>query len=386
MNSEKTPLKIDIIVGGRFHADRMALALLQAGHDVRLITPFPKNRFPELPPEKITSLIWPEIFYRALRPWGLEEFSDQKKMVWFGKQASHHLRKDADGVIAWSSFALESFQNTKATKILIRDSAHIEFQMDILREEYSRYGVKFVEKAVAVSREKEEYQLCDHLVLLSEFAKKTFIDKGFDAQKIAKLSLGADLSLFQPDSHPFQKPLKVLYFGTLSLQKGVQYLLKAFERMPRAVATLDLVGSISPEFKKCLKNSPVELHPAMKHDALSQFIRTFDVFVFPTLHDGFGQTLLQAMASGVIPVVTENCGASEIIEKGKNGAVIPIRSAETIYDTLRSLAQDKSLLENLKSGVRTGISGYSWENYGESVCELVERLVGGVKLKSLARR
>lgn len=363
---------IDIIVGGRFHSDRLTLALLKEGHDVQLITPFPKNRFNAIPPKNISSLLLPEILYRLLRKIASENLADETKMAFFGKGASRKVRKNADLVIGWSSFSLEAFQNTKAKKVLIRDSSHIETQMEILKDEYQKRGRNFTEKHTGVQRELEEYRLCDSLIVLSEFAKNSFLSHGILENKIHKLTLGTDLSLFTPDSHSTKLPLKVVYFGALSFIKGVPYLIDAFKRISPSLATLELIGPLTGEIKTDDLPPHIHYHPPLKHPELAKKLREFDVFVFPTLEDGFGQTLLQAMASGLVPVVTENCGAGEIIEKGKNGVKIPIASSESIYEAIQKLGRDLSLFQSLKKEVTKKIAGFTWENYDLQIKQIIE--------------
>lgn len=353
----------------------MASALIDAGHDVRLLTSLPKSRFPGLRPEAITSLIFPEIFYRAVRKVGAERFADETKMRWFGWQVAKRIRPDVDIVVAWSSFALESFRATKAKKVLVRDSAHISYQMAVLKEEFASYGLPFEEEPLAKVRELAEYQVSDHLLVLSEFARRTFLDRGFPQGKISKVTLGTDLAKFRPDGHAHQKPLRVVYFGAMSLQKGVQYLLQAFANVPPERAVLQLVGAFAPEFRAILKGFPgVRVHPPMNHDDLSEFVRKQDVFVFPTLHDGFGLTLLQAMSSGLVPIVSHNCGAAELVRDGENGFVIPIRSVGSISDGIARLASDPQLLAQMRSNAVSSVARYDWDAYSDQICQFVRAI------------
>lgn len=364
---------IDIIVGGRFHSEKLFEALNNAGHNTRLITPFPKRKFPSLPQDKIVSLLLPEILYRLLRKVISENVADELKMELFGKKAAKAIRANADLIIGWSSFSLEAFKKANAKKILIRDSSHILTQMEILKKEYGVRKKEFQQKAKGVQRELEEYKLADKVIVLSEFAKKSFLSHGFPEEKLEKLTLGTDLSLFKPDNHETTLPLKVVYFGTLSYIKGIPYLLEAFKKIPASLAQLELIGALTPEIQKSDIPDGVKYHAPVKHPELAAILRTKDIFVFPTLEDGFGQTLLQAMASGVIPIVTENCGAGEILTKGKNGGVIPIASSESIYEAVRRLANDLPLLQRMKKEIGSAVSSLTWQHYAAQASEIVNK-------------
>lgn len=364
---------IDIIVGGRFHSEKLFHALSAKGHDVNLITPFPKSKFPHLNPKNIKSVLLPELLYRLLRKTISENFADELKMSLFGKEAANAVRSEADIVIGWSSFSLEAFEKSKAKKLLIRDSSHIQTQMEILKKEYALRGKIFHEKKKGVERELKEYALCDKLIVLSEFAKNSFLQHGYPENKIEKLTLGTDLSLFKPDNHVSKLPLRVVYFGTLSYIKGLPYLLEAFKKIPASQATLELIGPFTPEISASDIPQNVKYFAPMKHPELAKQLCTYDIFVFPTLEDGFGQTLLQAMASGLLPITTENCGAAEILEKGKNGVILPIASSESIYEAIKRLATDMNLFTQMKTNVTSAISSHTWENYSLQVIEIVNK-------------
>src|SRR4051812_31865740 len=106
------PLRIEIAVGGRFHADHMTQSLVAAGHDVRLLTSLPASRFPAIARERITSFLIPEIVFRLAIKAGLPLWGERFKVNQFAQQVARYRRhrQPVDIFLSWSSFALESFQ------------------------------------------------------------------------------------------------------------------------------------------------------------------------------------------------------------------------------------------------------------------------------------
>lgn len=369
------PLKIAIGVGGRFHADRMASALLELGQDPSVYTSFPASKFPNIPSHKIVSTIYPEILFRLLRSVGGNQTASDLKMKQFGKALAKKVSRDAyDVFLGWSSFSKEVLQKKLTPRqILMRDSSHISFQMDLLEEEYKSLGLQFSRDRVAETRELEEYELADEIFVLSQFALKSFRDRGIPASKLKVLRLGVDTSLFFSDEKKAEspkKPLKVIYFGAVSLRKGVHYFLEASKKFQPKEVTFHCVGDVDSQLKKRVsQTTEVLFYPAMSQKKLANFIREMDVFVFPTLEDGFGQTLIQAMASGLVPIFTPNSGASELVSP-EQGIQIPIRSSEALAQAIHELLhQPEKRIEMGRKAIQRA-QEIHWGVYRDRLSEL----------------
>src|SRR5439155_23337153 len=123
--------------------------------------------------------------------------------------------------------------------------------------------------------------------------------------------LGIDKSVFHPIRrlHDGKTPLRILYVGSLSVRKGVQYLLAAMRELPPEVAELKLVGVMHDEFASVWKRmaAPLQSRIAWKGDVsrvdLPEIYRASDVMVLPSLCDSFGQVVLESLACGT-PVIT----------------------------------------------------------------------------------
>lgn len=372
--------KIFIGVGGRFHADRMFASLSGSGFDVSLFTTLPKSRFPDIAPGKVHSFIFPEILYRTSIYLKKDVAGSVLKMKqfgsWFASQCSKGTTPDV--LVSWSSFGLEAFRAHSAPmQIVVRDSAHISEQVRILKSEYEKRGVIFPNHSEIEEREIEEYETADRILVLSQMAKSSFVARGISAKKIQVISLGADLSRFSaPERKSNSLPLRVLYFGALSFQKGLPYLLDAFREISPQKAKLTCIGGVSSEMDKVLpKYSKVEFLPPMPQDQLSQRIRDYDVFVFPTLHDGYGMVLPQAMASGLVPVVSSMAGASELVTDGKNGFIIPPQDTSAILQKIIYLSENPNVVNQFRVNVGEDLSKLSWSKYNQQISNWIRSLV-----------
>jgi starch synthase len=372
-------LKIQIGVGGRFHADRLAKAFLDAGHHVSLLTSYPANRFVIVPSTNIQSHLISELLYRGCRKLGIERAGEQAKMITFGRWLDRRLAQEpADVSFIWSSFARESFAHGHGGhRILVRDSTHIVHQCAVLSEESAKFGIIYHPDVTCVNRELEEYEKADTIAVLSHFAKKTFVDRGIAAKKIRVFSLGVDTSTFQaPPREAITGPLEILYFGTISIRKGVQYLLEATKDLPHVRVTL--VGPIEDSFRSILgRYSHYQYLGPQTHAGLAAIARTKHLYVFPSLEDGFPNTLIQAMASGLVPITTAQCGPAEWIEDGTHGFLIPPADADALRDRLAAIAAQPAQLLPMGEAAAALARRNSWTTYANQFQNLLHELFDG---------
>ncbi len=367
-------LRLQIIVGGRFHSDEMACALHQMGHRVVVSTTFPRSKFGRLEIHQVEPHIIPEVIFRGMGLLGMGDTGDLIKMKMLGA-ISRRKMLHLDGIIAWSSFGLEAFRKTPdAFRILVRDSTHIEFQTEILQKEYKRLGMRLSPRKAIVARELEEYQLADQIIVLSEFAKKTFLDKGFAPEKIKVIRLGVDTTRFIPASdYSPSRPLKLIYFGTIGPRKGVDYLLRATANFSPNDLTVHLVGPVERGYKKILSRfTHAKAHGVLSQGHLADFVRRMHLFVMPSLEDGFGQTVIQAMGSGLPCITTSSCGASELIRDRVNGFVVPPNSVQAIGEKIQHFVDDPQLLLAMrKEAIQTALD-CSWTSYKDQLAAIID--------------
>ncbi len=364
-------LSIDIGVGGRYHADRLADSL-SISHSVHLWTSLPRSRFRNVPRQRVHSILWPEILYRTAKILGLENQGDLIKISAFSKGLAKRLNRSGarDLFLGWSSFSLETLRlNRYRHTAVFRDSCHIRSQIELLEREYDKFALRFPNRNWVIEREEEEYERADTLFVLSNLARQSFIERGVSPEKVRVIRLGVDTSRFSlSERKPPALPLKVVYFGSLSIRKGFHYLLDAVSALGRDQIEFTAIGDIETEFpKKKLAQTPFRHIPALPQSKLAERLSEFDLFVMPTLEDGFGQTLCQAMAAGLVPITTSACGAAELVDPGIDGFIIAPGSAGSLIDALKGLCKSPSTLTEMRKNLLASRQNLSWGRYEDDL-------------------
>jgi len=223
-------------------------------------------------------------------------------------------------------------------------------------------------------RKDDELRLATRLIVASRFTKQTLTESPCTA-KIDIVPYGAP----SPISSEIAKPsgrLKVLFAGSLGQRKGLSYLLKAVEILKSNVE-LTLLGRKGAAGCEPLESAIRKYRwlPTLNHAAVLREMRDHDVLVLPSLFEGFGLVILEAMAQGTPVITTDHTAGPDIIEIGTDGFIVPIRSAEAIAEKLELLARDREQLISMKLAARRNAQSRGWEGYRQRLVEVAQEVM-----------
>jgi len=264
-----------------------------------------------------------------------------------------------------------------------RGSSHIVYQDRIMREEGERMGVP-VEPidAVAIESELAEYSACDRIFVASSFARRTFIEAGIAPDKLWSLPYGTSLEHWGPIPVAADGKFRVVYAGSLSLRKGVGDLLAAFERAALPNSEVVLIGGRSAESDRLLK--PYRQVPntiitgQLPQPKMREWFARSSVFVLPSIEDGFGLVIMEAQACGLPVIATVNTGGPDVIDDGRNGFVVPIRSPDAIAEKLAFLYANPDQLRAMREeSLLTAKNSRGWDAFAQGMLELYGELRNG---------
>ena len=376
--------KITISTYGKFDLFRWAEGFEKRGLLYRVLTDFYSPKIPflewrrkdneKIPKEKVKLFFLARIFDIAARRF-IKDFSYYEQ-VFFDAWASKHI-KGSDIVITRSMCALKTMKAAKrigAKTVMYRGSSHIEFQKEEREREYRKLGLvpRTANSDKKIRRELKEYELCDALFTPSSFAARTYAERGVPEDKIIHFPLSAaeDLVISSAGISDNNKngPLEVLYVGSLSIMKGALYLLEAMEKIKKESnedIKLTIVGPIDPEIKTFLGkyDGIFEYAGPVRHHLLGDYYRKSSVFVFPTLDDGFGQVMFEAMSHGLPVIATTHSGGPDIIKEGINGFVVPPCDSEAIARKLLHCARDRDLVGQMSVQAAETVKEYSVDKF-----------------------
>jgi len=267
-------------------------------------------------------------------------------------------------------------------KLIDKLSAHVEIERSISKKEFKYRNINlplnevFSANKFEHDRELEEYKIADRIIVQSNFAYKSFIDMGFDKNKIKIIKgFGYDSKNFYPLDYKFNNFFNIIYVGRITLNKGVAYLIEAFEKIQIPNKKLKLYGIMSLDFKEYLKsiklNDNIEILNPVKHKDLKYIYSSSEVLVQPSLFDGWSMVVTEALACGCPVVTTSNTGASDVIINGINGYVCPVMNSEALANNLKEIYFNKLYLK--RNFISKSVEKYKdWDLYCYNYKELIE--------------
>ncbi|MBE3557387.1 MAG: glycosyltransferase family 4 protein [Firmicutes bacterium] len=225
-----------------------------------------------------------------------------------------------------------------------------------------------------VDRVEHELELADLVLVPSNFVAKQLRAHHVASEKIAVLPYGVDLHAFHPDDlRTFErKTVECLFVGQISHRKGIRVLIEAALRSQGMPVRFHLIGPVVSS--KLLQNLPDNIfyEGTRLPGSVAETMRKADLFVLPSFEDAYALVVLEAMASGLPLITTDHNGASELLENGHDGLIVPAGDVNALAKAIYDLVEKSELRSKLGNAARKKVEGtYSWEHYGKSVLQAI---------------
>jgi glycosyltransferase involved in cell wall biosynthesis len=374
------------------------------------------NRFhPGLPPEKVTAFNF-ATFRRLLneRLHGREQSMAERYNQFdaIGREFAENVNLDLDrrgfapagaAGFLFSTGALETAQYLRKHKVPVvvdqLDPARLDETM--VRAEMEKWpGWQELPGEVPESyyqRLAEEWRLADVILVNSNWSKKNLLQEGMDARKIIVVPL-----CYEPELGPTASkaveieskqtspvstssglssirdkdyPLTVLWIGQIILRKGIQYLFESARELQSTNIRFIVAGRIGIS-QLGLDAAPknVSILGTIPRAQVIDLFRRADVFVLPTVSEGFALTQLEAMSFGLPIITTPNCG--EVVTPGIDGIIIPAGDSHSLTEAILSLDRDRELLRTMSDKARAKPleRRFTLEGYADAVETAVRSL------------
>ena len=208
--------------------------------------------------------------------------------------------------------------------------------------------------------------------------------KGLDLKKIQLYPRGIDVERFNPVKRngifktrfPLPEGTRLLYVGRVSKEKNLHLLAEAFRRMVANGERVQLIvvgdGPYLKEMQAAMKGLPCCFTGYLSGESLAAVYASADLFVFPSTTDTFGNVVLEAQASGLPVVVSDQGGPCENIIDGKTGLVCRADDLESLMAAMRTLVGDRQRRLEMGAEARKYVEARSFENAFLQLWELYQ--------------
>lgn len=274
--------------------------------------------------------------------------------------------------------SLKKARKLKAVTVLERACPHIDFQNELLnQEEYFLSGNKKAIKTNEVyERMKREYEMADYIIVPSKYSYNSFIERGFSPSKIIIVPLCNEKLAVPSESSKIGGKFTVLCVGGNFYRKGIFYLLKAWNELNLKNAELIIKGEIPKEFSSFAENKNIKVITShISNEEIISLYQQASIFALPSVDDGFGMVVAEAMAAKLPVIITKNVGIADGIRDGKEGFVVPIRNPESLKEKIKFFYDYPQKIAEMGEAAFVCSKKYTPEEYGKRMINVYENIL-----------
>lgn len=312
-------------------------------------------------------------FYDLLNAYILKKFNR--------KLAKYIMKNNTDAVILYDTLCAECIsilrENNCKSKIIIDMSAPNFSYMDHFFSEnvkkYPKYSLmlknemksqKYLNRLAA---SKYEIDNADYFLVASQFSKKSLIYSGINENTIFLCKYGINMDYSNLDKQKNNK-VRIIFIGDVNQKKGIIDFVKIARVLTNNDFEFNIVGKYDEDDQIYTSNKDLcNFYGYVTHDEVLNICENMDIIIFPSLSDGFGLSVIEAMSKKVVPIVSTNAGVSDIVNNGVNGFTFNIGDIENVVARCRYLKNDFSALRNMQNEAFECVSNMKWTDYYKQI-------------------
>ena len=277
-------------------------------------------------------------------------------------------------LIAYSYYADAAFRKLEGAglpRVLFQVHPNGKYLRELFQKEIEKVPeakaslMEETEMSPLFAHNDETFARADAVICASSFTRHSLVAAGSTAPAHV-VGYGVDLDLFSARTvAPAAKPLTVGFVGALSQRKGARYLLGALAALPKGAAKLVLYtrASVDRDLLRGFESVDVEIRGGLSDAQLAADLKQCDLVALPSIAEGFGLVILEAMACGVPVLCTTSTGGADFISHRQNGLLIEPGSTAAIEQELVWALTHRDELFQLGQAARREAERHTWAEY-----------------------
>ena len=257
------------------------------------------------------------------------------------------------------------------------------FQVEIQRQPEFAASLKWEQELGApqdhFDRLCSESQLANGWVVASSFTAATLAENGVPRNQIHVVPYGVDFTQFPCRTSPPPKaaPFRIMWVGSMSQRKGLSYFLDAVAALPQEQLEVLICGYFDVDVGAIRERGirSIRVLKGLPTAALTAELRAADLFVLPSLAEGFGHAIIEALASGVPVLTTASTCAPDVMLDGQHGFIVPIRDSHALVERISWGRAHRSELYQVGLAAATHVRQFTWERFRKGIVTAYQKMV-----------
>lgn len=230
------------------------------------------------------------------------------------------------------------------------------------------------DSSAKLERKTQELELADVVICPSNFVYSSLPEIVRQAKKCVIAEFGSpEISAVKQHPRNPRSPLRVLFAGSMSQRKGLADLFAAMKLLKRSDVELVVMGTPLMPLEFYRSHFPDFIYePTRPHQQVLELMHSCDVLVLPSIVEGRALVQQEAMSCGLPLIVTANAGGEDLIEAGKTGFLVPIRSPAAIAENLSWMADHRDEVDQMGKLAQQKAQEKTWQRYGQVILEAIQ--------------
>ncbi len=303
-----------------------------------------------------------------------------------GRAAGRLANRRNAGLLSYSYYGYDAFTEYRGGGMLFQLHPHPASMRRLLREELAAHPdcASSLEQEWELALPEEEFQhlvsettMARSFLAASSFTRSTLVEHGTPQEAVHVVPYGVDCSRFRPD--PEQQAqrggrLRLLFVGRINQRKGIKYLLEAMRLLGSDQLELTVCGRVVDDLALFRPfGDRITIRPDVSAPELLAAYQSADLFVFPSVAEGFGQVLLESLACGLPILSTTHTAAPDLIEQRRQGFVVAPRRPELLAEQVEWALTHRAELFAMRGEARRLAEEFTWERFRAGVVQAVEQ-------------
>ena len=230
-----------------------------------------------------------------------------------------------------------------------------------------------------------EPALANGWVVASTFTANSLVENGIPREKIHVVPYGVDFDAFPCRTNPpkTSSPFTIIWVGSMTQRKGLSYFLDAVSALNQDNLQVFIIGNSDIEAALIREKGirSIKIFKGLPTSELTFKLRSADLFVLPSLAEGFGHSIIEALASGVPVLTTHSTCAPDIIENGRHGFIVPSRDAKALVDAISWARLNRNELYQMGINASRHVAQFTWDRFRRRIVDSYKKMVNDIRME-----
>ncbi len=292
-----------------------------------------------------------------------------------GRAAGRWAARTGAGLVSYSYYGFDAIRQYGGPAMLFQVHPHPGTVRRLLQRELAEHPecAESLEQEWELALPEEDFahlvaetQMASCFLAASSFTRNSLIEHGANPASITVIPYGVDLERFRPAAAPHMlgPKLKLLFVGRINQRKGVKYLLEALKAFSPDEVHLTICGRVVDSLSLFRDAGiAIDLRSSVSAEELVRAYQDSDLFIFPSVAEGFAQVLLESLACGLPILSTTHTAAPDLITEGKEGFIVEPRRPDLLVERIAWCLEHREALRAMRRHARATAETFTWARF-----------------------